>query len=234
MKAFGEEGGLVFDSTSILKKAPSKAQEEQVFADPEFERFGKKGGTAGGFLDKFLQWLADKLFDRAGPENILTVRRILIWTIVIISLVVVARLLLRSEISGLVRPRPAAAAFNFSDIIEDLSTLDFSKKIEEAIRLKDYRLALRWQYLKLLFLLDKRSYILFAPFKTNIDYQRELSESLSKPGAPRGQKQSPLQHSFVRLSRVYEFVWYGQFAVSEADYQVHASEFKNAEEQINV
>ena len=60
----------------------------------------------------------------------------------------------------------------------------------------NYRLALRWCFLKSLQWLNKQDKITWQPAKTNIDYQQELNDKTLKDG-------------FTGLSNVFEYVWYG-------------------------
>lgn len=172
-------------------------------------------------MEKFLEWLAEMLFGQAGYDNVNTARQILIWSIIILSIVIIVWLLSRSELASLVKPKSKATAFNFSDVTEDLATINFDQKINEAEKQSDYRLAIRWHYLKILFILDKNGLISFASFKTNIDYSNEL-------------KAKEYHSGFIKLSRIYEYVWYGQFELNEAWYLSNASEFKTIEKQLNV
>jgi len=107
-------------------------------------------------------------------------------------------------------------AFNFSELAEDLNTIDFDKMIQDAVKNENYRLAIRWHYLKTLYVLDKRQLITFVPYKTNFDYRRELTGK-------------SVQNHFNRLSWIYERVWYGEFNIKQSDYPKFESEFKETE-----
>jgi hypothetical protein len=185
------------------------------------------------FFDQFLEWLSKLFFSDTSPENILAARRVFIWTIVIISAGVVLWLFLKSDVSRMIRPKSIAASFNFSDITEDLSSIDFQKKINEAVKAGDYRLAVRWHYLKILFLLDKKQIIAFAPHKTNIDYSYQIrdKENVKENNELKGKN---LYQNFMQLSRIYEFVWYGKFNVGNIEYPQYAADFERFEQQINV
>ncbi len=130
-------------------------------------------------------------------------------------------LLSKTELVSLIKPKSKSTSFNFSDLIEDLDTINFDVKIAEAFKSSDFRTAIRWHYLKTLFLLDKKQLITFAPFKTNIDYGHEL-------------KGKDLYQAFIKLSRIYEYVWYGQFILNGSTYQNNAAKFNAVEKQINV
>ena len=208
------------DSSEIIVVSPSKEKENKLFADPKLQY--KNTVTAEkGFFERFLEWLAEKLFGNAGFENVLTARQIIIWTVCILALAILIWLLSRTELVSLIKPKPKATAFNFMDVVEDLDKINFEEKIKAALLEGDYRLAIRWHYLKILFLLDKAGLISFASYKTNIDYRYEL-------------KSKAHQHAFIHLSYIYEHVWYGQFIIGITDYKEKESEFNNFEKELGV
>lgn len=208
------------DTASILLRSPSADKEKSVFSDPKL-RYKKNTRESPGFFSRLLDWISEKLFDNVNEESVYRTRQIIIWTIVIISVVVIVRLLLRSEFTGLTRSSSRSVAFSFADVTENLDTVNFDKKTDEALLNGDYRLATRWLYLKMLYLLNKKQHIAFAPFKTNIDYKYELKGKFPEAG-------------FIALSRIYEYVWYGQFVTTPDRYRQHEAEFKDYEKQLHV
>lgn len=210
----------VSDTSAIHVITPSKAKEEAVFADQKLKYKGDVK-AAPGFFDTFLAWLAYKLFGKVSPENVGNARNIIVWSTVMISLVVLIRLLLRTDLVSLTKQKAKSTAFNFTDLTEDLNAVNFDQRIAEALKNADYRLATRWQYLKMLFLLDKKQVISFAPYKTNIDYKYEIRDK-------------NLQDVFTSLSRIYEYVWYGRFVITEYNYALNSEKFSALEKQLNV
>lgn len=94
---------------------------------------------------------------------------------------------------------------SFNDEEEIIQKADISKLIEEAIANGDYRLAVRYYYLRLLQQLDNNGIIKYEYQKTNADYLAEI-------------KENELQNSVRRIIRLYNFIWYGNFAVSAEDF----------------
>ncbi|MGZ3900124.1 MAG: hypothetical protein ACXVNQ_07100 [Bacteroidia bacterium] len=211
----------IADTAEIKTLRPSKEKEREIFSDSKLN-YKKDIIAKKGIFERFLEWLAEKLFGKAGYDNISTARTIIIWTIVIISLGIIIWLLSRSELISLTRTKAKSTSFNFTDITEDLDTINFNQKIKDALSGQDYRLAIRWHYLKMLYIYDKKRLIVFAPFKTNIDYGNEL----------RGKEE---QHKeFLKLSRIYEYVWYGQFTLHEESYSSNALEIESAIKKLDV
>ncbi len=208
------------DTSSIKILSPTKQKEQSVFSDSKL-KYKQNIKGAPSLIDRFLSWLSDWLFGNVGYDNLNRTRTIIIWTVIVIAVAIIIWLLSKTQLVSLIKPKPKATFFNFTDITEDLNTINFEQKIADALKTADYRLAIRWHYLKILFVLDKKQLIVFAPFKTNVDYMYELKKDTYKT-------------SYKQLSRIYEYIWYGQFAVNESSYTDNAIEFKNFEHELNV
>jgi len=80
---------------------------------------------------------------------------------------------------------------------ERLEQEDFDKLLQEALRENNYRLAIRYTFLKSLKILQLAELIDWHKEKTNYDYLLEL----------------PTHHhaDFKKVVSVYEYVWYGEF-----------------------
>lgn len=92
------------------------------------------------------------------------------------------------------------------DIDNEMTEEDIDKKIEQAISTRNYRLATRFLFIKSLKKLDARGLIRFHPQATNYDYLNQVS----------GQS---VAADFGFVTRVYEFVWYGEFDINEQQFQ---------------
>jgi preprotein translocase subunit SecG len=88
---------------------------------------------------------------------------------------------------------------------------DFDKLVHQNIKLGDYRMALRYQFLKTLQGLRDSNQIEYAADKTNSQYLRELP--------------AQWQNDFARLVLNYEYVWYGNFKITREQYESIQAEF---------
>ena len=95
---------------------------------------------------------------------------------------------------------------------EDLRALS-----EAAIKNQDFRLAVRYRYLQVLRLLIDRKLILWKSSKTNYDYQRELRES-------------NFLGPFTEVTRIYNFVWYGNLELDAKTYEELEQAFDNLDQ----
>jgi hypothetical protein len=84
----------------------------------------------------------------------------------------------------------------------NLQSEDFDAKIHEAMAAMDYRLAIRWMYLKALRMLDEEELIHFHAQGTNQEYVAQLSKH--EQGM-----------NFKYLTNVYDYAWYGGFVLTQ-------------------
>lgn len=99
------------------------------------------------------------------------------------------------------------------EIIENIHEIDFKEKLINAEKNKDFRLAIRYQFLNVLKKLSDKKQIDWNVEKTNHDYLKELKSESSK-------------NNFAELLYIFEYVWYGEFNVSEEIYQPLKNKFE--------
>ncbi len=216
-EAFDE---TVNDSSSISIKKPATNQEELIFSDKNLQ-YKKDVKLDPNFIERFINWMSKTIFGNNREEDLYKARRILIWLIVIICMAIVIWILMRSEFSKLIKPDSKSTIFNFTELTDDIKSIDFNQMISKALSENNFRLAVRWQYLKILFLLDKKQLIVFEPQKTNFDYYKELNKSA-------------FRKEFMNLSRIYEYTWYGEFEVKQNDYLKFEPKFNQIEKELHV
>jgi len=81
-------------------------------------------------------------------------------------------------------------------------------------------LAIRYFYLKILKQLTEIELIKWEIQKTNEDYIKELSEKRIK-------------EKFKSITRLYDFVWYGNFKINESQFSLVKLDFNSLEKEIN-
>lgn len=94
---------------------------------------------------------------------------------------------------------------NAEELHENIHEINFPESIAKFEREKDYRSAVRYQFLFILKKLSDRKQINWNPEKTNKDYAAELKDGL-------------LKNEFARLSYIFDYVWYGEFSIDEQSY----------------
>ncbi|QAA80233.1 DUF4129 domain-containing protein [Aequorivita sp. H23M31] len=93
----------------------------------------------------------------------------------------------------------------FSEEEEIIKNKDISELIEKALVDGNYRLAIRYYYLLVLQKLTEAEIINYESDKTNSEYISEITSEELKAG-------------FRKATNLYDYVWYGNFAVTETDF----------------
>lgn len=105
------------------------------------------------------------------------------------------------------------------EITEDIFAINYQKEIDKAAMQGNYRLAIRLMYLRLLKSMSERNIIQYKQDKTNLDYLMQLHTT-------------KYYTNFFRVTRNYEYSWYGKFDVSEQAYRLISSEFDQFDNEL--
>ena len=97
---------------------------------------------------------------------------------------------------------------------------DIKSLIAQAVANREYNMAVRYHFLYILQQLSENGFIEYDRSKTDEDYLFEIQKENLKP-------------IFRKLSRIYDFVWYGQFDTGEEVYYKISKEFTQMEFLIN-
>ncbi|OPC52596.1 DUF4129 domain-containing protein [Elizabethkingia miricola] len=104
-------------------------------------------------------------------------------------------------------------------ITENIHELDIPSLIKNYEEKKEYRSAIRYQFLYLLKLMTDKNMLEWDPEKTNRDYIRMLNGNA-------------LQSDFQKLSFVFENVWYGERSITENEYAVFRKQYQQTQQKI--
>jgi hypothetical protein len=88
---------------------------------------------------------------------------------------------------------------------QELKFTDFKSLITSAESNNNYRLAIRYYYLWFLKQLNEKGAIVYDVEKTNSDYQNEI-------------KSEVLQKDFAYISYLYDYIWYGEFTITNTQF----------------
>jgi hypothetical protein len=180
--------------------------------DPE-----KESGLISKLWYKFRRWLADFFGFSLPPYT----GKIFQYLIIGLGAFLLIRFLLQAELGGFLRKKEVMVEEIDSELVDaDMSEDDLSKLIEKAEQQGAYRLAIRFRYLRILRKLDDAKHILWKPGKTNTSYLNEI-------------KESSIKNSFMESTKVYEYIWYGEYDISDVnDYNEQLRIFQQIEEQL--
>ena len=110
--------------------------------------------------------------------------------------------LLEIDFTAMLGRSPRRAAITYDTMAENIHEVDFATRLAEAEAAGNWRLAVRLGYLQLLKTLADGGQIQWQPDKTNHAYLAEL------PAA------GPLRGAFREATRQFEYVWYGELALT--------------------
>lgn len=94
----------------------------------------------------------------------------------------------------------------------DIFSINYDNEISKAINAKNYRLTIRLLYLQTLKMMTEKNIIQYKAEKTNSDYLWQLHGT-------------SYYNDFFRLTRDFDYTWYGKFEVSEVAFQTIQKDF---------
>ncbi len=163
---------------------------------------------------RFLRLLS-KIF---SPHQQTTVIKILFYLLMIFGIVMIVLNLAGVKIGRfIVRDGKTIIAPHMAE--ENIREMNMDALIADAAAKKQWRLSVRYQYLKALRLLTDRELIRWQPGKTNMDYYYELRED-------------GLKNTFLIATADFENAWYGNSEVTEGHYQESKKSLENFYTQI--
>ncbi|RYZ28280.1 MAG: hypothetical protein EOO10_10100 [Chitinophagaceae bacterium] len=140
--------------------------------------------------------------------------RNLLWIIILCSFIGVVIWYLASSNINLFQKGSKKIVENEveEEITDDIFSINYEREIEKAADAKNYRLAIRLWYLKTLKELSDRNIIDYRNEKTDSEYVNSLNGSR-------------YYKDFFRLTRNFEYTWYGQFNLSAEAYNMMQTDF---------
>ena len=178
--------------------------------DEDFQYDRRRTGQPLSAWERFKLWLIERVFGflfRPGSAVYWE------WAIYVGSGLVIGYVILklaRGDLRGLFFGEAHATSPDYESTDENIHELDFDRLIEEAIAGLHYRRAVRLFYLQSLKQLTDRRLIDWRINKTNQDYLEELRRSGANPS---------VEPAFRRLTSLFEYICYGNFAVKPADFE---------------
>ena len=186
--------------TIIVRKFPDGFFDDYR-NDPAFN-YDDGPKEADDWITKIKNWINQQLIILSSSKAYSTLLDILYYGLMVVALLLIIRGLLKADRRGLLFGKVNTNGLKLSEEHEDISQLNFDDLILAAIDSKQYKLAIRYMYLKSLKLLSEKGLIELRNNKTNYQYLTEI-------------KDDKIASEFRSTTSSFERIWYGDFPVDE-------------------
>jgi len=202
------------DKNQKLNQRSFEGDLNDKYSGSDYE-YSSQEGEAQNLITRFLNWFSNWINNTFGinlPPNTLEVLKWLIYVLMgALVLYLVIRFISGEKLSAIFTKKATAILdINLSE--DHIENIDLDALIKSALAEKDYRLAVRYQFLRTLKLLSQKGLIAWNFEKTNSDYQNEIKEQKLKSG-------------FNDVSYLYDYIWYGEQNIDHQRYDAVEAKF---------
>lgn len=183
-------------------RIPSQDKIKEYQQDKRFKYFEEQEKKANiSLFDRIMSWILDKIGGGIykGISSGITG-----WVFVAILIAVIVVIIVK--LAGVnIKAMFGKKKIDAPDIeiyTEDVHEMNFETLITNALNTQNYRLAVRFLYLRNLKTLSDKSIINWQANKTNYSYHTEI-------------KDNALRSKFIDTTIIFDYVWYGEFALDE-------------------
>ena len=209
---------VLYDSTSAIQLHQfNKASLEDYKSRVEFQYDEQPIDLS--WWQRLKQWVRDRLADLLTRETSYQLLKKIIVVAGVAALVYLIVRLLGMDAIGLFSRKRRTADLPFTEQAETIHGIDFATELQKAIDTGNYRLAVRLLYLDSLKKLSDAGLIDWQPAKTNAAYVAELHDGT-------------VQVAFRRLTRQFEYIWYGDFGIDRHHFAQLHSAFQQFDEEL--
>lgn len=193
------EKTILIDSSRIEVLSISDQKIRNYKSDPEFDYYSFK--EPEGLLDRIKRWLWMRLVDLMDFMYADGKGEILFY--IVVFFVVLAIIYNIAKKKGINLFYKVNRNKNIGIVLaddEDLNIIQYENEIDLAIVNRNFRLAVRYIYLKVLNQMNQTGIIKWSEYKTNRDYFYEIKLDI-------------LKKDFALLTKGFEYSWYGEFSI---------------------
>ncbi|MGB6152132.1 MAG: DUF4129 domain-containing protein [Pricia sp.] len=178
--------------------------------------------------DDFTTWLSNifrRIFEgifgvQKAAGLLASFLRILPYLLLGVLVFLLIKFFLKVNAQSLLQAKKEQNAVRLSEEEHLIKNEDLQQLVQNALADKNYRLAVRYYYLFLLQLMTAKEIIAWEIQKTNDDYLREID-------------QADLKQPFSAITRLYEYIWYGDFPIDASKYNTAETAFSNLQKLLN-
>ncbi len=202
------------DTTALNELRYFDSDLNQKYADEVFN-YNRKDGETQNVLAQFISWIfkgLQRVFGVDIPPNLAQIMEYFVYVLLgVLALYLLLKFIMGEHISSLFTKK-AVSILDINMAEEHIENLDLDTLITNAVQQHNFRLAIRYQYLKVLKLLSQKNIIEWHYEKTNLDYQNEINHAGLKP-------------LFKEVSYLYDYIWYGEQEIDDTKYRMAQSRF---------
>ena len=159
------------------------------------------------WLGNIIRKIVEAIFGVGQADGLLYfIFQILPYLILAFLIFLLIRFFLKVNSKTMLTGQQKGAGFQFTEEEHIIKNEDINALILTAIDQKNYRLAIRYYYLLSLKYLTEKHLVTWEQQKTNEDYITEI-------------KTDALKSDFKAITRIYDYVWYGEFNIDELKFQ---------------
>jgi len=216
-----------YDDSLIEKQTISENDLQDYKSDKDFNYIETE--HEDNFFDKAVRWLRNVL--RKFWEAIFGVGtakgfiyfmfRVFPYLVLGFLIFMLVRFFLKVNSNKLILKDRKKGQINYSEEEQIIKNENISVLITEAVKQKNYRLAIRYYYLLALKNLTETDNIEWKPQKTNEDYIKELNTSNFK-------------FDFENITKIYDYVWYGEFNIDALKFESLKLPFESLNNTIKI
>lgn len=172
-----------------------KLQEENIFE------------KVWAWLGRVVKRILSIIFDDIGPAVgvLAAIVKAIPWIVLGLLLFFILKFFLNVNTRNATDSLETVPAIHLTNDEELIKNQNISELVQQAIQEKNYRLAVRFYYLLILQKLTDKELIVWQQEKTNEDFIREVAHL-------------KIASDFTETTRLYDFVWYGNFEINEAEF----------------
>lgn len=198
--------------TAVEVRVPSQKKIDKFNNDKNFQY--EEETFSPSLFERIFWWILEKIFGKLKYSEVQTITSnfwdYFVIPLAIIILILVILKFLGVNYSGIFGRKQKSVDLNYLIDDEDVNSSRFDELFAKALQDKNYRLALRYLYLKSLQKLNDNELITWHPNKTNHSYIDELAVNKG------------LQNSFREKVYLFELIWYGEYQITESEFsQIH-------------
>ncbi len=209
------------DEDQVLNTRDFDGDLTEKYTGEEFD-YSSQEGEAQNLVKRFLNWFFSWIDDSLGVNISPYTLQIIEYLIYILMGGLIIYLFVRflsGENFSAVFTKKANSILDINLSEDHIENVDLDALIKSALDEKDYRLAVRYHYLRILKILSQKNIIDWHYEKTNSDYQNEIEAPTVKSG-------------FRDVSYLYDYIWYGEQEIDGLKYEIVEARFATLKNSI--